>query len=75
MLIENDDIQKKLSMIQYALLNIINHIGSIEFGHYYSFIKLFNKGMWYKFIDMRVNITGNKIINFDDAYKLFNKRS
>ena len=34
----------------YDLFGVINHIGSIEFGHYYSFIKLFNKGLWYELL-------------------------
>ena len=58
----------------YDLFGVINHIGSIEFGHYYSFIKLFNKGLWYEFNDTKVNILGDKIINFNDAYTLFYKR-
>ena len=58
----------------YDLFGVINHIGSIEFWHYYSFIKLFNKGMWYEFNDMKVNILDDKIINFNDAYTLFYKR-
>ena len=58
----------------YDLFGVINHIGAIEFGHYYSFIKLFNKGMWYEFNDTKVNILGDKIINFNDAYTLFYKR-
>ena len=31
--------------------------------------------MWYEFNDMRVNIIGDKIINFNDDYTLFYKRS
>ena len=58
----------------YDLFGVINHIGTIEFGHYYSFIKLFNKGMWYEYNDTKVNILGDKIINFNDAYTLFYKK-
>ena len=49
------------------LFGVINQLGSIEFCHYYSFIKLFNKWMLYEFNDTKVNLLGEKIMNINDA--------
>ena len=37
----------------YVLYGIINHIGSVDFGHYYSYIKVNNQD-WYEFNDVSV---------------------
>ena len=39
----------------YLLYGIVNHIGSLSQGHYYSFIKLFDKNIWYEYNDDKVN--------------------
>ena len=46
----------------YDLFGVINLIGSIEFVL-----------MRYEYKDTKVNIFGDKIINFNDAYRLFYK--
>ena len=59
MLIENADIQKK---VIYDFLDDINLIGSIEFVL-----------MRFEYKGTKVNIFGDKIVNFNDAYTLFYK--
>ena len=49
--------------IEYELYGIINHEGSLDFGHYYSFIKSFASKMWYNYNDVDVNE-----INFNSDY-------
>ena len=36
------------------LYDVKNHIGSLEFGHYYSYIKLNRENIWYEFNDIEV---------------------
>ena len=55
----------------YSLFAVINHSGSIDFGHYYSYIKFRNKGEWYLFNDSSVKKFGNTNPNFQQAYALF----
>ena len=59
---------------EYNLLGFINHIGTLNFGHYYSYIKLENKTIWYKFDDSKVNRIGDKVEDMDEAYILFYTR-
>jgi ubiquitin C-terminal hydrolase len=55
----------------YSLYSIINHIGDINFGHYYSFTKSLHNNNWYAFNDENVqSIPENKIIT-NNAYCLF----
>ena len=46
---DNESILKDL---KYQLFGIINHVGSINYGHYYSIIKLDNN--WYEFNDSNI---------------------
>jgi ubiquitin C-terminal hydrolase len=39
---------------KYNLFGTINHVGNIDYGHYFSFIKIGNKN-WYQFNDHEVN--------------------
>ena len=61
----------------YELYSIINHIGMIDFGHYYSYIKLFDDNLWYEFDDSNVKLIGKDLIVYDKTYILFyiNKNS
>ena len=75
---ENLDLSKYIDIdfknsqkAEYNLLGFINHIGTLNFGHYYSYIKLENKTIWHKFDDSNVNRIGNKVENMDGAYILF----
>ena len=55
---------------KYSLFGTVNHIGNIDYGHYFSFIKIGNKN-WFQFNDHKVNII--KKINdcSEDVYALF----
>ena len=38
----------------YTLFGIIDHIGNLDFGHYYSQIKLYNRNIWCEFNDTKI---------------------
>ena len=61
----------------YELYSIINHVGKIDFGHYYSYIKLNDDNLWYEFDDSNVKLIGKELTDYDKAYILFyiNKNS
>ena len=64
------DIEKKRkSNFKYSLFAVINHTGSLEFGHYYSYIKINN--IWYEFNDNTVQKIGKKISDCPNCYSLF----
>lgn len=55
--------------IEYTLKSVINHIGSVNSGHYYSYNK-YNEDNWFKCDDTK--ITKNPVyINSKNAYILF----
>ena len=41
----------KDSEFNYELYGVINHIGSLEFGHYFTFIKKLNNKKWIEYND------------------------
>lgn len=45
----------------YELYAILVHSGSATFGHYYSYIKSFTDGRWYKFNDEYVTLATEKV--------------
>ena len=47
----------------YDLYAVINHIGSLEFGNYYSYIKLNRENIWYEFNDIEVTELGRELLN------------
>ena len=55
----------------YNLYAVINHYGRIDFGHYFSYIKLNDYNSWFNFDDSSVKNIGLKIDNFPYAYALF----
>ena len=55
---------------KYNLFGIVNHEGRIDFGHYFSFIKIGNKN-WFKFNDSRVSMIDKIIDCSEDVYALF----
>ena len=55
----------------YSLYAVTNHTGSIDFGHYYSYIKFQGKNEWYEFNDSSVKKIEQKIESFPYAYALF----
>ena len=44
----------------YELYSIINHVGKIDFGHYYSLIKLYDDNLWYEFDDSNIKLIGKE---------------
>ena len=55
----------------YNLYGVINHQGSLDFGHYYSYIKnINNDNIWTKFDDIYVSNIGTNIDNLH-SYILF----
>ena len=55
----------------YNLYAVINHIGNMECGHYFSYIKMINTKEWYEFNDSVVRKIENNIESFPYAYALF----
>ena len=59
---------------QYVLYGIGNHSGTINFGHYYAYVKL-NDKYWYEFNDSMVRrISGGINTRSNTAYTLFYKK-
>ena len=59
---------------KYTLYGIGNHYGSINFGHYYAYIKI-NDGKWYEFNDSKVSEYTINSRNSSEAYVLFYKKN
>ena len=55
----------------YTLFAVVNHIGNMDYGHYFSYIKFDKRQDWYEFNDSSVKNIGNKIESFPYAYALF----
>lgn len=56
---------------QYDLYAMINHYGSLYFGHYVSIVKNYSDNKWYKYDDsIRTEISEDQI-NKEFAYILF----
>ena len=58
----------------YLLYSIENHSGTINFGHYYAYIKL-NDKVWYEFNDSHVSKIGNINTSSTNVYTLFYKKN
>ena len=59
---------------KYTLYGIGNHSGSIDFGHYYAYIKINNS--WYEFNDSHVSPYSKRENNSSSqAYILFYKKN
>ena len=59
---------------RYLLYGIGNHSGSINFGHYYAYIKL-NNNSWYEFNDSYVSPMGRLSTSSTTVYTLFYKKN
>ena len=57
----------------YELYAIANHSGTIDYGHYFAYIKIDNN--WYEFNDSSVHQIGRIDTSSSNAYVLFFKRS
>ena len=55
---------------KYNLFGVINHVGSINSGHYYSYVNLDNKD-WFEFNDSLVNNLTNFPESSKSVYALF----
>ena len=67
-----DEFYKKENEEVYNLIAEINHSGSLEYGHYYSFINFYKKNIWYEFNDKEVFQTNKDLsLYFDTSYILF----
>ena len=56
---------------KYNLYAVINHQGSMDCGHYYSYIRFYGQKYWYLFNDSSVKKVEGVIPNFPYAYALF----
>ena len=52
---EKDDGNKYIPEIKYDLFGVVNHYGSLEYGHYTSFCKNQHNNNWYEYNDRIVN--------------------
>ena len=50
-------------------ISIINHIGKLEYGHYFTFIKINNENR-FNFNDSKVSFIGKEITEFNNIYSL-----
>lgn len=57
----------------YELYGVINHIGTVDGGHYFSFgrISVADGTLWYKFDDSIVTQIGSADLQSNNAYVLF----
>ena len=53
--------------VLFELVGIISHIGSLEYGHYYSLVKNCSSNIWYKFSDNLYEIVDFDKINKKDV--------
>ena len=63
---------------KYELYGVINHTGILDFGHYYSYVRKYNRkdkifsNQWYCCNDSNVSeITNEQVFNSQNAYILF----
>tara|TARA_B110000114_G_C15088497_1_gene397334 strand:- start:1749 stop:2702 length:954 start_codon:yes stop_codon:yes gene_type:complete len=66
------DLYSNDSQNKYELFGIINHEGNMFGGHYYSFVKKYNK--WYLFNDTQIREISFKSIIFKNNYCLFYRK-
>ena len=56
---------------QYSLFAVVQHIGSLNFGHYTAYIKMDDTGRWYKADDSLVSEVQESEALRQEAYLLF----
>jgi ubiquitin C-terminal hydrolase len=77
--IENFDVSSMISPIQldqskcyqYRLHCVINHIGHLDCGHYYTYCMDEDSGKWFEFNDTMVHEISRDIVVSNNAYLLF----
>ena len=57
----------------YVLYGIVNHIGNIEIGHYFCYVKI--GANWFEFNDSIVNQIGKIEVISSNVYVLFYRRN
>ena len=55
----------------YNLIGICNHIGNLNFGHYYSYVLNSIDKKWYEINDTNISLLDKNNINTENAYCLF----
>lgn len=60
---------------KYELYAVVNHVGSLRFGHYTATIKSFEDGLWYEFNDTIVSKTTTFLERSEKAYLLMYSKS
>ena len=68
-----NDYSSKIGSYIYDLYAISNHIGNINNGHYYSFVKSLSNNNWYIIDDNNITQINESNIITDNAYILFYK--
>lgn len=58
----------------YDLIGVINHYGSMNFGHYIAFALNSHNGQWYEFNDSSVSAISPDSVCSSNAYVLFYKK-
>jgi ubiquitin C-terminal hydrolase len=61
---------RQLGTYTYNLISVVNHIGSMNDGHYYSFVKSISDKSWYCINDNDVIKIDESTVNTKDAYIL-----
>ena len=56
---------------EYKLFSVVNHKGSVNFGHYFSYIQPINSKNWFLFNDSQVKHVKEGLNSFPNAYALF----
>ena len=54
----------------YLLYGIVNHIGYLSQGHYYSIIKLYDNNIWYENNDDKVIEIGKDLNDYPNIYTI-----
>jgi ubiquitin C-terminal hydrolase len=60
--------KETINGVEYELFGVVNHFGSMTFGHYIAYVK---KNDWVTYDDEKVKKCN---VNGDNAYLLFYKR-
>ena len=67
-----DESIKNNVKFNYNLFGVINHDGNLNYGHYFSYIKFYQKDEWFEFNDRIVESKGTNIrFDYKKAYILF----
>ena len=61
----------QVSYVKFNLLGTINHSGSLERGHYTSFVKNQNNNLWFQCNDAAVLQSDENKVNNDTSYIYF----